>query len=146
MSKVSRLKTRDVSSEARLGKEWAHAVADADADALEEADGFAELAMVVGVIDRVTEKDPVPVVTIDTLRDTVPEAVALLCLVEMTVEDDTALACVLETTVLTVEDGVAYGARFKSGVAVGQSVHGLTSFAPRTWPAYIGGMVMPLLM
>lgn len=101
--------------------------------------------MIVRVIVRVNEKDFVPVVTIDTLRDAVPEAVALLCLVEMTVEDDVALACVLETTILTVEDGVAYGGRFKSGIAVGQPVHGLTNFAPRTWPAYIGGMVMPLL-
>jgi hypothetical protein len=102
--------------------------------------------MVVRVIICVTEEDPVPVVTIDTLRDAKLEAVALSCFVKTVVEDDAALVCVLGTTVLNVEDGVAYGGKFKSGVAVGQSAHDLTSFAPRTCPAYIGGIVMPLLM
>lgn len=88
--------------------------------------------MVVGVIVCVIEKDTVPVVRIDTLRDAVPGTIGLLCFVETSVGDDATMVCVLETIVLTVEDGVAYGGRLKSGVAVGQSVHGLTSFAPRT--------------
>ena len=82
----------------------------------------------------------------DTPSEAVLEAVALLCVVGTTVEDGVAPVGVLETTVLTVGEGVAYGGKSKSGVAVGQSVHGLISFAPRTWPAYMGGIVMPLLM
>lgn len=103
--------------------------------------------MVVEVMVCVTEKVEVPFVMTDALGDVVLEAVALLCVAESTVlEDDIPLVGVLEMTVLTVEDGVAYGGRFKFGVPVGQSVHALTSFAPRTWPAYTGGMVIPPLM
>jgi hypothetical protein len=103
--------------------------------------------MVVEVMVCGTEKVKVPFVMTDALGDVVLEAVALLCVAESTgLEDDIPLVGVLEMTVLTVEDGVAYGGRFKFGVTVGQSVHALTSFAPRTWPAYTGGMVIPPLM
>lgn len=53
----------------------------------------------------------------------------------------------LDMTVMIVEEALAYGGRFRSGVAVGQpSMHGFTSFAPRTWAAYIGGMAIASLM
>lgn len=76
--------------------------------------------MVVGVRVCVKEKDTVPVVMTDALKDAVLEAL-----------DTTAE---VEAVVTTEEDGVAYGGRFKLGVAVGQppAMHGLTSFAPRT--------------
>lgn len=99
----------------------------------------------VGVIVCVAEKDTVPDVMTDALDDAVREIVALLC-VDGTREDGVSLLCVLEVTVLIVEDGVAYGGRFKSGVVVGQSVHGLISFAPCTWSAYMGGVMVLLLM
>jgi hypothetical protein len=139
------LKTADV-SDARLGKEWAQAVADAEAEASEEADGLAELAMVVGVIACVTENDTMPVGMTDALKDAV---VDILEITAKLLEDDAgALLCVLlEAIVAIVDESVIYGGRCKSGVAVGQSfVHGLTSFAPRTWSAYIGGIVIPSLM
>lgn len=100
----------------------------------------------VGVIVCVAEKGTVPDVMTDALGDAVREIVALLCVVDGTREDGVSLLCVLEMTVLIVKDGVAYGGRFKSGVVVGKSVHGLISFAPRTWSAYMGGVMVPLLM
>jgi hypothetical protein len=145
---VSRLKTAEV-SEARLGNECAHAVCDAEAEAKEEADGLAELAIVVNVSVCVVKNDVEPVVMIEALRDAIVDTLAIAAEV---VDDSTSLLLctfdmVLEIAVIIVEEGVAYGGRFKSGVAVGQpSTHGLTNFAPRTCPAYIGGIVIASLM
>lgn len=105
MSIVSRLKTADV-SEARLGKLWAQAVADAEADVSEEAEGLAELAIVVAVSVRVIEKDTVPKVLTDVLRDAVLDWLE----VEAESVDDEmvgSLCVVLDTRLMIVEEGVA---------------------------------------
>jgi hypothetical protein len=128
------LKTAEV-SEARLEKDWAHAVADAEAEAEEDSDGLAELAMVVGVSVCVEEKDAEPAERADALRDSVIDT--LETTVELIEDDTSVLLCTLEVLlemiVAIVEEGVAYGGRSRFGVAVGQpSMHGVTSFAPRT--------------
>lgn len=122
-------------SEARLGNACAHAVADAEAEVFEEAEGLAELVIVVGVKVCVRAKDAEPIVMTDALEDTVVDTLETTAGL---LEDDTGallctLAALLETTVTIVEDGVAYGGRFRFGVAVGQlSMHGLINFAPCT--------------
>lgn len=105
-----------------------------------------ELAIVVAVSVCVAENVTVLDVTTDALRDNVVEAleVAAEPLGEGIV---VTLSVLIDTEVTIVDEGVAYGGRFRSGVPVGQpSVHDSTNFAPRTWLAYIGGIVIASLM
>lgn len=109
--------------EARFGKEWAQALADADAEIMDEAKGFAELAIIVGEIVCVPETKP----ELDAMTDPSEDDVS----VEL--ETNGALFVRLEITVVFEGEAVAKGGMFRSGVAVGQSLlHSLISFAPCT--------------
>lgn len=116
----------------RLGKVWAHAVAEAEAEALDDAEGSAKLAIVVGISVCVTKKETGSVAIMDVLGEALVDTLQVP--VELLEVNILALLCVvLKITVAILEDGVVYGGWFKFGVPVGQlSMHGLTSFAPRT--------------